>query len=272
MLNSFGRCTNYSNQIYDYMKTLTIKNVFLLTIIATTLFSCSDKEETDNENLISLEKPQIIYPENGDSDLPTSLTLTWTNIGDNVKYVVYMDDEPTDLDKISNVYEGSNATEMPMSLEPNTTYYWSVGASEDGNRSNSQTYSFTTKSASTSKGTTYGNFGVTDETFDKNGDWNQIVESVFGSDYKVADWNDLTAYYNSNNSIENLLDGLGLEKDNSVAVTYNGNKKKSSTRWYFITRHNHAKPGYYLAHKNIDNYLLSLGSWDGNRRILAIRK
>ncbi len=241
------------------------KNLFYILTLCLLLSACS---KDDNENLNSLEKPQITYPENGDTDLPTSLTLTWTNIGDNVKYVVYMDDEPTDADKIANVYEGSNATEMSMSLEPNTTYYWSVGASEDGIRSNSQKYSFTTQT----KGTTYGKFGVTDKTFDKDGDWNQIVESVFGSNYKVADWNDLTAYYNSNNSIKNLLDGLELEKNNSVAVTYNGNKKNSSTRWYFITRHNHDKPGYYLAHKNLDNYLLSLGSWDGNRRILAIRK
>jgi hypothetical protein len=111
------------------MKTLTIKTAFLLMIIATALFSCSDEEETNDEDLNSLEKPQIIYPENGASNLPTSLTLIWTNVGNNVKYVIYMDDEPTDLDKISNVYEGSNATEMSMNLEPNTTYYWSVGAS-----------------------------------------------------------------------------------------------------------------------------------------------
>ena len=35
-------------------------------------------------------------------------------------------------------------------------------------------------------------------------------------------------------------------------------------RHYYISRHDGNKPAHYLAHDNIDNYTISLGSWYGN--------
>lgn len=120
----------------------------------------------------------------------------------------------------------------------------------------------------------YGNYGVTELTFFDYSDWESIVNKVFGSEYRVADWNDLKAYYNNGGNLLELFDGLGLtEQGTSVLITRNGNHMWSSTRYYTATRHEHNKPDSYLAHDNIDNYLISLGSWYGMKlQILAIKK
>jgi hypothetical protein len=122
---------------------------------------------------------------------------------------------------------------------------------------------------------TYDNFGITDQEYDPTVDWNATVEDVFGSEYKAADWTDLKEYYENNGSQDliDLMDNLNITEDNKNAFVYrNGDKKYSSDRWYFMSRHNHDLPSHYLSHDNIDNNLIDLGSWDGDHRILAIKK
>jgi len=119
----------------------------------------------------------------------------------------------------------------------------------------------------------YGGFGVTASSYDENSNWDQAVHSECGSDYRVADWNDLVSYYNKNGaaSFTLLMDGLGV-KTTAAAVYWNGQKLYGGWRAYFIEWHNHNKPGYFWAHDNIDNYLVSLGSWTGARPILIVKK
>jgi len=114
-------------------------------------------------------------------------------------------------------------------------------------------------------------FGINVPNCSKN--WDQAVQNEFGSDYKVADWNDLVSYYNKNGaaSFTLLMDGLGV-KTTAAAVYWNGQKLYGGWRAYFIEWHNHNKPGYFWAHDNIDNYLVSLGSWTGARPILVVKK
>ena len=120
---------------------------------------------------------------------------------------------------------------------------------------------------------TFEEFGVTVDTFKDTGDWEKIVEDLFGAEYRVADWDDLQSYYSDGKDLIRLFDGLGLTKYNAhVFVTRDGEKSYTSQRTYFASRHVHDKPGSYLAHDDIDNYLISLGSWNGSRRILAIKK
>lgn len=122
-------------------------------------------------------------------------------------------------------------------------------------------------------GIKYGMFGVTNERYKDDSDWNQIVMDVFGPEYRVADWNDLRNYYNNGGNLLQLFDGLGLtERGNSAYVTRNGKSVISGTRYYFATRHEHRKPSSYLAHENIENFLISLGSWPGSNRIMVIRR
>lgn len=125
---------------------------------------------------------------------------------------------------------------------------------------------------------TSGDFAITNNAYPNDryedvSDWDQIVNDNFGSEYKVADWTDLENYHANGGNLLELFDDLGLTDYNqSVSVTRNGVKKYSSSRYYFASRHEGNKPGNYLAHDNINNYEISLGSWWGDRKILAIKR
>ncbi|WP_340106300.1 BACON domain-containing protein [Rhodohalobacter sp. 8-1] len=120
---------------------------------------------------------------------------------------------------------------------------------------------------------TWKNFGHSGFNVDENADWEVVVDSVFGTEYRVADWSDLIDYHEKGNDIIQLFDSLSIVKyGQSVFVTRNGNKKYSGNRWYFASRHEGSKPGSYLAHENINNFTISLGSWDGDRPLLAIKE
>jgi hypothetical protein len=126
--------------------------------------------------------------------------------------------------------------------------------------------------SNTDTGKSYGDFGVTLETYEDISDWDQIVSDVFGSSYRVADWDDLVAYHNAGGDLLDLFDGLGLtEVGNSAFVERSGDPNYSTDRYYYASRHEHNKPGHYLAHDNIDNYLISLGSWYGSRNIMVVK-
>ena len=119
----------------------------------------------------------------------------------------------------------------------------------------------------------YKNFGVTTLSYKDNSNWDTKIQQLFGSEYRVADWNDLINYYNNGGDLLELYNGLGLTTyGDSAYVKRSGGSSYSETRHYYASRHNHHKPSYYLAHENIDNHLISLGSWYGSNNIMAIKK
>lgn len=102
-------------------------------------------------------------------------------------------------------------------------------------------------------------------------DWSTTVEGQYGSDYRVADWNDLEyafSKYNSNqwSRITDYIWG------GSIFVTRGGDQFYSSTRAYFASYHGGSVPDNYHQHDDINNDEISLGSWDSNKRILAVHK
>jgi len=115
-------------------------------------------------------------------------------------------------------------------------------------------------------------FAVTQSLHDYKTDWKQIVRDEFGDDYTVADWKDLVRFHEKGGDLLELFDNLGLAKGVDVTIYYKGVRNYSAERGYYATRHEHDKPSDYLAHDNIDNYLISLGSWSGSRKIMAIKK
>ncbi|KAL4475149.1 hypothetical protein ABPG74_001845 [Tetrahymena malaccensis] len=105
--------------------------------------------------------------------------------------------------------------------------------------------------------------------------YEDVCQKNFGSEFRVAEWDDLEDifYELEETKIDNFIEYLGFNcSQNDFAIKYNGNNKYSQSRFYFVSWHNHKKPDFYLAHENIDNYLLSLGSWVGSKRILCIKK
>ena len=126
-----------------------------------------------------------------------------------------------------------------------------------------------------STGKFYGDFAITDLAYEDDYDWDEAIQAELGDNYRVADWNDLKDYHNSGGDILALFDGIGItEYDSAAFVTRDGDKSYSSTRYYFASRHEGQLPTTYsyLAHDNIGNYLISLGSWYTTMKIIAIKR
>jgi len=113
-------------------------------------------------------------------------------------------------------------------------------------------------------------FGITTQSYNYDINWDSIVSAITKDGYRVAEWQDLVNYFNNNKDILILFDSLNMtDYGASVSLKYNEKQFYSSSRSYFATRHEHNKPSSYQAHANIDNYLISLGSWYGSRQILV---
>ena len=128
-------------------------------------------------------------------------------------------------------------------------------------------------------------FRVTANTYLSNSDLNAAVQKEFGTNFHMADWNDVKANI-SNDSMAagNWADALGIADGGQVIVTNGGQRvwgivygtypecATDKNRYYFIQRDNAlGKPGYFLAHDQIGDYYLLLGSWCGlQMKILAI--
>jgi hypothetical protein len=141
------------------------------------------------------------------------------------------------------------------------------------NLSDIDSITFTVESDGIDGGHLYGDFGITDSTYTHDSDWDEICQTIFGSEYEVVDWTDLESYHSEGGDLAVLLDGLGLTDYRSNAFVKNeGNQFHSGTRAYFIERHDHNKPSTFSAHDHIDNYLISLGSWQLTKQIIVHKK
>lgn len=121
-------------------------------------------------------------------------------------------------------------------------------------------------------------FKVTSGNYSEREDLNQVVRNEFGSNYRVADWNEVVAYCQQH-SAESFVNSIhmGLTEKNSVIVTYGGKSSWTQPglgkRYYYITRFDHRLPKdyTYYSHANIDNHAIDLGSWTGmNFPVLCI--
>ena len=116
-------------------------------------------------------------------------------------------------------------------------------------------------------------FKKTSQKISYGADYNQACINEFGSDWTLADWNNLKNYFLSGKDMKTLVSRLGLDAENDSAwVTKDDDNSYSGSRDYYMSYHNHQKPSHYLAHENIDNYFLSLGSWYSPQYSLCIKK
>jgi hypothetical protein len=100
------------------------------------------------------ELPSDPFPPDLSTQQPTNVTLSWTcidhNLGDTLTYDVYFGlDSPPPL-----ASAGQTTTEYdPDPLEPDTTYYWKITATDESDQSTSSSiWSFTTESSSSGDG------------------------------------------------------------------------------------------------------------------------
>ena len=129
---------------------------------------------------------------------------------------------------------------------------------------------------------------------DENGDLNELCKTELGEDFRIADWNDIVAFYHDGGSLDNFIAGLKMAERKEMALPEMGFpiqidtshitempkevpdaiadeyriSKDGELRWqidrhYFVGRHEHIKPPGFLDHDHVNNYQLTLGSWRG---------
>ena len=120
----------------------------------------------------------------------------------------------------------------------------------------------------------FQDFFVIEHELDEFGDHDRECRTQLGGGYRLADWNDLQSYRASGGSVDQLISGLNWIREQDWDTTEGGvrgprvsrdgaERLGGTRRHYFVSRHDHEVPSYYLAHDGIDNHHLSLGSWYG---------
>ena len=111
----------------------------------------------------------------------------------------------------------------------------------------------------------FQNFHVVYHNLPETADLSEKIRTVSGM--RLADWNDIVAYYNAGGSMADFMHNLGIQGGQGYHVTWNGAEiwngglADGRKRRYYFERHDHNKPELFLAHADIDNHLLTLGSW-----------
>jgi len=115
-------------------------------------------------------------------------------------------------------------------------------------------------------------FVATIAAYPETDDLDAACRGEIGAASRVADWTELTAYYASGGDMAALLaDGWPVNGAQALVLN-DGAGIWSGTRHYFVERHDHVTPGYFLVHDNIDTNLLDLGSWYGfSMKVLCTR-
>ncbi len=130
-------------------------------------------------------------------------------------------------------------------------------------------------------------FHVISHDLDENDDLNAECELQLGGGVRLADWNDIVAFYEGGGSLDEFIAAVKMsirddmrpyfeqvvktkkpkEVPDAIADEYRiskeGEPRYQTGRHYFVGRHEHIKPPGFLAHDHINNYQLTLGSWRG---------
>jgi hypothetical protein len=121
----------------------------------------------------------------------------------------------------------------------------------------------------------YQKFHVIAHDLDETENLKAECKAQLGEGVRLADWNDIVAYVEAGGSIEDFIAALKIPLEyikpedmdpipnTSYRISMNGELHWSGDRHYFFARHDHKLRGDFLAHSDIDNYRLSLGSWFG---------
>ncbi len=114
-------------------------------------------------------------------------------------------------------------------------------------------------------GEQYAGFAVSSASAPYLSNYSQYCVNEFGANWRQADWLELEEYYNNGGNLEELVSVTGL----TGWVMRDGDTSYDSTRDYFVAYHNHNPPSNFLVHDDIDNYYISLGSWNTARQVLC---
>lgn len=187
------------------------------------------------------DKPTVVAPTPGSSGVETATMLDWSGgdeDGDAVTYDVYLSKGSTNPSEL--VAENTTKTSLDVSLESGSIYYWKVVAfDEDGTKTVSQTWAFTTVESETTApevgqpSPEDGQSGVAwDTTLSWSGsssDGSVTYQVYFGQSSDPG-------YYETTTSTS--VDVSGLEEDTTYywqVVADDGTTQKTSPVWEFST-------------------------------------
>lgn len=109
-------------------------------------------------------------------------------------------------------------------------------------------------------------FALTTSIYHCNSDLLAAAKGEFGSSAVLADWQEIKSQFGSSaTTIAGFLDDIGMEVgEPKSAFVYNSGEGLwgGTSRHYYISRFNGSKPVGFLAHDQIGNDYLCLGSWD----------
>ncbi len=142
----------------------------------------------------------------------------------------------------------------------------------------------------------YQKFHVIVHDLDEMEDLRIECKRQLGKGMRLADWNDIVAFYESGGSLDEFISNLEMklrtpwlvskniigepsneldpsQSNDSVTetdprkfdyrITMDGNLRWQGNRHYFVERHDHVKRPGFLDHDDINNQQLTLGSWHG---------
>lgn len=88
------------------------------------------------------------------------------------------------------------------------------------------------------------------------------VQREFGSEARLADWNDLRRWHADDTRAFATEIGLAVGAPD-IFLQRAGSRFSEAPRHYFVTRFDGTKPDYYGAHDELGSMTLALGSWPG---------
>ena len=121
----------------------------------------------------------------------------------------------------------------------------------------------------------YQKFHIIAHDLEETGDLKAECKAQLGEGVRLADWNDIVAYYEAGGSLEDFIKALKIPLEyvnaedmepipnTGYRISVNGELHWQGDRHYFFARHDHNKRADFLPHNDIDNYYLTLGSWFG---------
>lgn len=113
---------------------------------------------------------------------------------------------------------------------------------------------------------TYKLLGRETGGFAAKADLATVVNYKVGARASLADWEELKAKFGGNEAaLKGLCEKMGLAPNSSAWVTRGGNQFWQEQRRYFIYRADHKPPPDFMAHDQLQNNFLILGSWYGTR-------
>lgn len=117
-------------------------------------------------------------------------------------------------------------------------------------------------------------FRATTERFSIQQDYDAQAQALFGPEFRLAEWRDVSARYAREGGVFLRAAGMvmrGQDGPSSAAVTVNGERfHRGSRRHYFVAWGE--VPASFLVHERAmyQGVPLNLGSWHSDRRILAV--